>query len=415
MVTLVIGTGLIPEPNSGDEKFDEEAELAWGEFCMAPDITGLCHMGQLQRLIYASKLIDGEIFSIKTSDETGEPKLQLVESHRCAGKNYGDTLDGMTVDQFGRPDEYRMCLGTTSTGDVNRNGDAEMVLARDLVHHRYQLRAGEYRPLTAFKACLNTAHDVADILLLEKAAVKDACGKTDIIETKTGEADPQSKTTERFAINRTDSATNAAAAQLFYSKTFGPAAKYIRRGDKYTPYIPQRPSPAWQGLMDFLSANIAMPWGMPPSTLLQIKVGGADTRGYYSAAARVIQVHQYDFACELTPIYRYVVNSKLGGSGRPKNWARAEWHGPRPITCDLGRQGDSDRQDLAMGALAVQEYCATQETTMRKLFRQNALAKKLRAQIAQEEQVEPDDVFNFNYKAIQQPQPETAPSQASNE
>jgi capsid protein len=403
IVTLVVGTGLNPEPATGDDVYDQEASAAWDEFSLAADITGMHSMGQLQRLAFRGKFINGDHFGLKCEDETGAPKVQLLESHRVASETSMDPLDGLTLDKYGRVDKYRVCLEAVSSHAAMRTGAYEMVDAADMVHFRYQTRAGEYRPMTAMKAALNFAHDITDILALEKNAVKDACSKTDVIETQTGEANPVGKTMQRFELERPQAVTGAAASQLFYEKIFGARAKYIRRGDKYTPYVPQRPSPAWQGYMDFLAALICLPSGFPPSILLQIKVGGVDSRRDLASAARVIQVLQFDFASELHPIYTFAIDKKLGVGGRPKNWQRAEWHGPRSITGDAGKQSKEDRLDISMGVLSIQEYCASQETSMRKLFRQNAKAKKERAKIAEEEQVAPDDVFNFNPNPNGQP------------
>lgn len=407
--TLVVGSGLIPEPNTGDEILDRDCEAIWEEFTPVADALGLDNFGQMQRQIFEGKLINGDGFSYLTEAEDREPRVQLIESHLVAAENRNDLLGGVILDDLGREAAYRVCTMRDSNGNPVRDGDATEIEAAYMVHHRWQRRAREYRPLSAYKAAINTAHDMQDILALEKAAVKDACEKTDVIETASGEANTAGRAMTRIALqNQGNSALNALASAAYYEKSFGPKAKYIKRGDKYTPYIPARPSPAWQGLMEYLSACICMPLGFPPSVLLQIKVGGADTRRDLATAARVIQVMQYDLACELDKIRRYVLKRKLGAKTLPTTWARAEWHGPRNITCDYGRQQQQDREDLAMGVVSLQEYCATQETTMRKLLRQNAIARKVRAEVAKEFTLTPKEVFNFEVNEPPTVEPPTA-------
>jgi hypothetical protein len=53
--------------------------------------------------------IDGEYFVHKTRDGEGEPRIQLIESHRI-GDEFGsrDTIDGVGLDAWGAPVFYRM-------------------------------------------------------------------------------------------------------------------------------------------------------------------------------------------------------------------------------------------------------------------------------------------------------------------
>lgn len=412
---LVVGDGLHPEPDSGDTVFDNEIDAMWQEFCPVADIAGLDDMGQLTRQIFEGKFVNGDGFTFLTQDELSEPKLQLIESHLVAGEDCYSLLDGITLDGLGREKSYRVCLSRTEKGDAVRNGDAEEIEAKYMVHHRWQRRAQEYRPLSALKAAVNTGHDLQDILAIEKAAVKDAGEITDVIETLTGEANTQGKVVSRIALQKsgTDLLNQIAQTHAYYERAFGPRAKYIKRGDKHTPYPQLRPSPAWIGMVDFLASCICLPTGFPPSVLLQIKVGGADTRRDLATAARIIGVMQKDLACELQKIRRYVLDMKLGSSVRPKNWLRADWNGPRSITCDAGRTQQQDREDLAMGVISLQEYCANQGTTMRRLFRQNAAARIERKRVADLNTLDPREIFNFELNAPAQviPPAPTDPNQ----
>jgi hypothetical protein len=53
--------------------------------------------------------IDGENFIHKTRDSQGEPRIQLIESHRV-GEKFGsqEIIDGVGLDSWGLPMFYRI-------------------------------------------------------------------------------------------------------------------------------------------------------------------------------------------------------------------------------------------------------------------------------------------------------------------
>jgi len=82
--TYVVGTGIQFFPVSSDAEWNARAAAyleAWKPFA---DLSSLQGFDTLQGIIARALLVDGEIFVVLTQGESGFPRIQLVESHRCA-------------------------------------------------------------------------------------------------------------------------------------------------------------------------------------------------------------------------------------------------------------------------------------------------------------------------------------------
>jgi len=352
LVAYVIGTGLHPVPATSDENFNRAALREWQEWEKRTDLTSRHNFRQLQAVVFRAMLLDGDIFTLLTYGPSGRPRVQLIEGHQVGG-GWQDADDGVKVDAFDRPAFYNFLLGD----DLGGNQKAESIPADDAVHHYFPERAGQRRGLTMLAAAINTAHDIDDILELEKAAVKDASAKTDIIKTASGELDSDGiGASLRPPING-----DTAGATTYYQDVFGPEAKVLRHGDEFTPYASGRPSPAWNGFMEFLTQTICLSVGVPPSVVLGGKIGGADTRRELAAAQRVFTMWQEALAGQFQRIYRYVIDHQIEAGflqDAPADWDRTEWQFPPRVTVDEGRDRNADREDVKAGLLTRREYFA---------------------------------------------------------
>lgn len=415
-VTYVVGTGVTFGAASSDEKFNELADAAWQAHKDKLDIETDACWQEICEIVFGTTVGDGSLYSQKTWDPAEvspvnpaalSPKIQLWEVHRL-GSNAAK--EGITFDEYSRPKAYHF------------KDAPEPIPASDIVPHYFPTRARQHYGMSIYAPIINTAHDIEDILNFERAAVKDACSKTDVIETATAEAPTSNLAKSNWGSQtRTETADNSTTNQSFYQKIFGASARYIRKGDKHTQYTPQRPSPTFQGLMDFLSHTVCLPLGMPPSTLLQIKVGGADTRRDLAAAGRVIECYQVKLAKQLHQIWVHVVDSVTPEEGRPDDWQSAECEYPAVITADAGRERQHDREDLGMGTLSLRVFCgANGFGSVRGYFRQRARDITARDLAARAENVfreslalpplKPEQIFNFDYKSQPSAPPTPAPA-----
>jgi hypothetical protein len=404
MVTFVVGTGVNPWPMTSDEGYDAEARAAWEARRNHLDLETDFSWNDVLSVIYGTSLVEGGLYDVLTYD-AGAPKIQLIDFHRVDGRK------GIEFDANGKPSVYRFLLSK------DRSGPYMPVESEFVVPHYTPRRPRQHYPVTIFSPILNIVRDIDDIVRFEKAAVKYTSSIIEVIENETGEAKRQNLVTQRWgqaAANRTDAADPKNEQLTWLQKVFGAAVRFVPKGLKYQNYTPQRPSQTWQGFMDFLDARVCMPLGMPPSTLLPIKVGGADTRRDLAMAARVVERHQDRLAHQCHRIYRHVIDFDLGKKGRPENWDRAEWLYSRSITADAGRQAQQDREDLGMGTNTLSNFCAENGYGgLIRFLEQRAMDRVAVKNVAEKYKITPAEVFNFDYKSqpslpVQQNQPEPA-------
>jgi hypothetical protein len=368
LVTYTIGTGILFESDSSDSAWNKAAADVWAEWCKRPDLTSKLPLAKLQEIAFRSMLIDGDIFIHKTYGSSGRPRVQLIESHQVGNPNQsaiGKNDDGIVADKNGRPVEYIVQEPTDEGITKERRVSADYFVPLANIE-----RTGQGRGACVAAAALTTAIDLHDILGLEKGAVKDASGKTDIIKTASGEIDPDD------VVRGSQITSDSTEVTRYYREVFGPEAKVLKHGDEFTPYEPKRPGPAWQGFVDFLAELVCLSYNMPPSTVRQIKVGGADTRRDLGTLQRVCEPWQMLCAHAWQDVYEYVIEAEIEDgalSGAPRDWRRTECQFTRAATVDAGRTSQQDREDVRSGNMTLREQCGQFGVPWRRHIRQLAV------------------------------------------
>lgn len=361
LVTFTIGTGLHPIPMTSDPVFNKAALAAFKGWAKNPDLESRMSFETLQSVLFRAMLVDGDIFTLDTYGPSGRPRLQSIESQDITHRiKHMDDPDGIELDANGRPVFYVWKEDTK--------------LPAEMVNHFYlPERAGQKRGISILAAVINTAHDVDDILALEKGAVKDGSSTKSVIKTTDGELPVEDaiaiSVQEGNAENSIDEITR------YYREVFDSETKVLRKGDEFDAFESNRPSPAWQGFMDFLCQTICFGTGLPPSLLLGNKIGGADTRRELATAQRVIEQWQQILSARLQQIYEYVILEQVSlGFLRnpPLDWREARWQTPPKLTVDAGRQSSEDREDLKMGLTTFRDYYDQYGLNWREQLRQKA-------------------------------------------
>lgn len=354
MVTYVVGCGIYPLSASKDQEWAAEADAVFAADTESVDAAGTLNWAMMQAQCYRAEKVDGDAGKILFIDDAGAPKVLTVEGH-----DIGDPLlasgefefDGVYLGMNRQPIAYR--VRHEDPLGVRR---VERVDARWFVHQFDPRRANQPRGIPLLAAALATGRDIHDILALEKAAVKDASSKVDIIKTASGELSAESFLNSGGSTLNGSDGTDPA---VYYRETVGPEAMVLRHGDEHTPYEPKRPGPAWQGFMDFLSQTVCISANIPPSVLLQIKVGGADTRRDLAAAARVFELEQNRIARQHSKTRNFFIESRIRDgtlSPAPDDWRSVSWQFPKTITVDAGREAQQDREDVRAGLMSEEEY-----------------------------------------------------------
>lgn len=353
LVTLIVGIGFHPTFKSSNPEWNTRAQAWYEKKGRNISLGPRASMSQYQRAIGRARFTDGECYSIKTFDqETFSDRVQGVEADVCCGSNDSNNkniVDGKYLNSQGTVIAYKM------------RGVETPYEAADVVHHFTPNRLGQYSGETTLAAAINTARDVDDILALEKACVKDASSRKDIITTSSGELNPETYRAMKFGQSQVPFAlpVDNKAKNDYYKIGFQAEPIVLRNGDTYTPYKPDRPGSAWQGFMEFLSNTICLSTGMPPSVILPIHTGGTDIRRDLDIAQRVADPIQLDIALELDEILDYFLDGEVADGelrdGAPDDYPLRAWHFPQKINVDR-QQAAQDQVLVSAGLMSREEY-----------------------------------------------------------
>lgn len=397
LITYTVGTGIRPEPDTSNLEWNKRASEVFSSWADRADLTSRQSLWKLQEIAFRSMLVDGDVFTLLTYGASGRPRIQLVEADQCGtqgGLVQGKDDDGVISDSNGRPVAYRF-HEPASAAQPSR----EVTLPADgVVQFANIERPGQSRGVCLAAAALTTAIDLHDILGLEKAAVKDASSKVDIIKTATGELPPR----PIIGASVVAPVTTAADVSDYYQKVFGPESRVLKHGDEYTPYEPKRPGPAWTGFVDFLAELVCLSYNLPPSLVRQLKVGGADTRRDLAIMQRVVECWQVMLAHGWQRVYEYVIESEIEDGalvGAPRDWRRVDWQFPRAATVDAGRTAQQDRDDIRTGNMTLREGCGQYGVSWRNHVRQLAIEMRAVMDAEAEQNLPPGSLVNRLFAA----------------
>lgn len=361
LVTYVVGSGIIPAAASSDPEWNRAARDEFRIWSGNPELRTRVSWGSYQKICVRGVLVDGEFFTQLTQGTSGLPRIAMIESHRVTDPDSrklsarapgGQEPDGIETGANGRVARWLVPY-------VVSNGKQKVRKIREasMVQSWLPIRPEQYRGITMFASAVDTSRDLADILLYEKSSVKRLSSRTDVVETQSGDLDPEAVLRDLGGAPAGDCPEEDATR--YYRDVIGSETVVMRTGDKYSPVESDRPSAAWQGFVDFLVQSVCQVTGVPFNVLVPVKVGGADTRRDLARAARVFESWQSQLTTGWQRVYEYVIADAMR-KGRvppgPADWWKTEWQFPKNVTVDYGREAKEDRADVKSGLITLEEY-----------------------------------------------------------
>ena len=372
LVTLTIGTGIHPTPKSSNEKWNDSARNLWKKISRRPCVDSNMTMRQYQRIKARGRFKHGESFTLLThSDRFNCDAIQGLEWHRISGTNRSapgvdnytgvqgndsPSGDGIDFDAQGYPIRYHL-----DGFDPVSKKPLEAIDCEFVIHHFTPARDEQVRGETILAPAISSAQDMKEILEFEKQAVKESSSHLDIIQTMTGDLDPESFRKVPFGQQwpTTQNLPNDDVSKdKYYKIQFGASPVVLKTGDKYTPYQPTRPGNAWEGFMAFLANTIVLSTGLPPSLVLPVDIGGTDIRRDLKIGQKVVSAWQDDIASEFQSIWEYFIAGAVEDRELPTppdDWRHVEWHFTESLTVDR-QQAQLDRDDVESGLMSWDRY-----------------------------------------------------------
>jgi len=372
MAIYSVGGGIRAQARTGSSVIDRQYEEYFENWARNPcDITGRFNLYEQQYII--SRLIDrdGECFPIKTRDQIGRCRIQLIESHRVSSAQSGapppNEVDGIMFGPYGRPIFYNV---------IRSDGSSRRVPAGAVMHVYEPEVASGARAYSPLQHAINNIVDMLEILSLEKFAVK---MNSDIVRTLTREVaqfDGAQSDFEAFGMKPDgfsgDGQTNPNEASTF----IGGKILALAPGEKLDSFQSNRPNATFVGFMEHLvrdSLGGVLPYEF---TADPTKAGGASMRLIVGKADRKFAQRQQVLINRfLNPVWGYVIGDAIAKGELPAHdcWNKVVWITPKRVTVDAGRDAAQNRADIEFGIKTIGENCQEEGEHFSTLIRRRAI------------------------------------------
>lgn len=368
MALYAIGAGILPQGESEDDAWNEAAEEIFTDWAAACDITGRFDLREFLHMAVLIRRTDGEVFFVKVRDELGRLKIQMIESHRVGnGNDYSaipqGMVDGIMFNQSGAPVSYRF---------IQDDGTFRDIPASAVMHVYDPERPSVVRAPSPMQHSVANIRDSKEITLYEKLIVKMNSMLAWVVKKKGGKLEE-----DEIQIGGDTASTDSGDTSV--KARFGANAWVVNPDEDVQSFESKRPNAAFEGFMEALgreSAHGSLPYdfAMNPT-----KVGGAAVRLVVGKAERIFS-HEQDMIIKrlLVPLWAWVIGDAIESGILPfdKRWFRIEWVTPRKLSVDAGRDGNSNRQDLVLGAKTFSDDFAERGLYFRKELRRRTREAK---------------------------------------
>jgi capsid protein len=347
-----VGDGIRPQAKTQDKEWNKQAVEYFSEWASRPDITGRFTLAECQSMICNAMEFDGEIFTVKTRDEAGNPKIQLLESHRIGNTNKGstETDDGIIFDNIGRAISYRIKLSDTEYIDVSANS---------ILHIYDPERPSQNRSTTRLQHSLIDLINRKELCKIELDAAREDGKVIRTIQNEAGELVEGRDYDFGISAPAVSNEGNIVQRVKQFKDNLGVYVAALAKDEKYTSYSSTRPRSNFAPYVEFLN-RMALAGILPYEFALDSsKIGGAGVRLIVAKSDRIFSWRQNILISRfLTPTWGYVIGDAIDRNILPDidNWHKASWVTPKRITVDAGREAAQHRADIQAGLGTLHDH-----------------------------------------------------------
>lgn len=346
MAIYSTGDGIRVQAQSPKPEWNRAAEAYFALWSARCEITRRFSFEECQALVCRGMDIDGEYFIHKTRDAEGEPRIQLIESHRI-GDEFGskNTIDGVGLDAWGAPIFYRVLEDANKTRDLP---------APSVLHIHEPEWAGGVRSHPTIQHSINHVLDEMELLALEKHAVKDNADIARVLKTARGELDDNGD----FVVGGAGT-SNDPSDPVSLQRIVGGKLVALKPDESIESFQSNRPSPTFTGFLEHLRRDSAL--GMIPFEFAadSSKIGGAGVRLIVAKADRRFSFRQMILERRLIrPVWAYVIGDAISRGLLPpvEGWWKISSVPPKRVTVDAGREAQQNRADVEMGLKTLSDH-----------------------------------------------------------
>jgi len=400
----VAGDAWMPQYVGRDTTFKKTGEARIRLWTRAADIRGMPYTWNRSAWLTSVCLDrDGDNFIVTTRNpDNGEPRLQFLEAHRIGmpgGKIFTDLvengpyegkriLNGVVYDDYNRPLAYNL-LPVTGAMDAD---NFAFLPAASVIHIFDPRWFSQGRGIPSISYGILDWYDISEIRDSEKIAVKVNSALALVEKNDTGTHDPTPQAIASRSAYWTDKPLKPWVELLE-----GGTIRYIKTNGSLEAHKADRPSSTFEGFMDHIARGgfVGMDW--PIEVALDMsKVGGAAVRAVVNQAQRSVNSRQVAMRHPLESAFLYVVASFIQRGEIPftEDWWNWIFTYPAKFSVDVGRDRQNVREDLASGVITLTKVVSDGGGDVETHLRERAKDYKLAEEIATDEGVPINVVYN---------------------
>jgi capsid protein len=339
----------------------------WTRLC---DVRGGLHDWRLG-LRNASIAIDrdGDCFAVLTRTEEGSPRIQWLEGHRVGTPwvGYGQSstvvpevegtrgyagmtiLSGVIYDEYMRPVGYNLTDGDFKIG---QEAKWNIIPASSVVPFQDPHWFSQSRGIPSIISAILDWYDIGETREAEKIAVKANSAIAIVEKNETGRRE-----IGREAVGA--GGGPAAGRQGLQTQMFEKGLiRYIKSSGDISAHSSNRPGPAWQGFIDYITRGAFAGMDLPYEFVWNsADIGGAGIRSMVGQVQRSIENRQavmYQPAMQIA-LWAVAVYMAQGAIPFSPDWTSWELSMPAKYSVDIGRDSQNRREDVSVGIRAYSE------------------------------------------------------------
>lgn len=372
----VVGTGIIPQAQTSDERWNEQAESFWAEWSKVSDYRQRVPLRVLQRQVITGRMLAGDVIHLMTDGG----QLQPIEAERVATpddqRQNPLVVEGIKLNAGGIIEGYYIC----QRGDGGRvdTSKSRFVQARDIVHCSAPFRADQVRGIPELSPIITSLADMKQLgeLTLKKAKLDAASGK--VIKT----ADGAAKMMKLGARNASGSAQDG---RQVYEKMDDILTYYIGTGESIEGLESKTPNPTYVPYIEHLLRLCGAALSMPSEMLaLDFRQGSFSSNKAAMAQTYRTFINWHAWLCEgfNQRLWNWRIAKAIKEGALPpaptenrngvkvSQWYRVEWSQPDYSYLDPEASIDAAIKAYNFGAGGVSAYTRLKGRDAKDTFRE---------------------------------------------